>query len=176
MARPPSEVITGNAPDEIKNHVAKQFTLLMDRGSGFADFITGRFRLTEVSLSETAEEPTKLEAKTVFEAVVEKDMLNAQKVLHGGCAGHIVDCSTTAAILAIGKASGGTGGPGMSLVINNVFHSPALLGDRLRIVSTSLMRTARTKSARCEIWNETRHRLVVSGMQVQMEPSAPPKL
>ena len=65
-------------------------------------------------------------------------------------------------------------------------------GDHLRIVSTSISLGTRALSARCEvgrnlpsiikyskvlvaftqIWNETRHRLVASGVHIKMEPNA----
>jgi len=62
---------------------------------------------------------------------------------------------------------------GVSQSLNIVYRSPAILGDTLRIVNTSVTAGARAVSSRTEIWNATHHRLVASGVHVQMKPSEP---
>ncbi|KAJ7839312.1 hypothetical protein B0H13DRAFT_1454238, partial [Mycena leptocephala] len=49
-------------------------------------------------------------------------------------------------------------------------HSPATVGETLRIVNTTMTVGARALSARTEIWNATKHRLVASGVHIKMKP------
>ncbi|KAH6902822.1 hypothetical protein BKA70DRAFT_1374281 [Coprinopsis sp. MPI-PUGE-AT-0042] len=62
----------------------------------------------------------------------------------------------------------------VSQSLNIVYHSPAALGDRIRIVNQTMTVGARAQSARTEIWNLTHHRLVSSGTHIKMVPSPPP--
>lgn len=64
--------ITGNASNEIKEHVATVLYLFMGRGTGFADTVGEKIRVTEVSIVEKAEEPAKMEGRVVCEIVVAK--------------------------------------------------------------------------------------------------------
>jgi len=59
----------------------------------------------------------------------------------------------------------------VSQALNVVFHSPAAIGDKLRIVNTTITVGGRAMSARCEIWNETHHRQVATGLHIKMLPS-----
>ncbi|EGN94327.1 hypothetical protein SERLA73DRAFT_188142 [Serpula lacrymans var. lacrymans S7.3] len=140
---------------------------------GFEREITSRLTWKEVSLVRKAEEPEKLEGRVVMEIIVEEDMLNAADNLHGGCSGLLVDNCSTMANVVLGQAMGEEAKLGVSLSINIMYHSPAALGDKLRIVSTTLTMGARAMSSRCEIWNDTRHRLVVSGVHSKMAGSPP---
>jgi len=147
------------------------FYLFMKRGRGFADSVGGRVRITEVSIRPKDEEPEKLESYVVCETVVEEDMVNGGGNIHGACSTYLIDICTSLPLSALSLTSGGSGLSGVSQVINTVYHSPARIGDLLRIVSTTLALGSRAMSVRCEIWNVPHHRLVASGVHIKMEPS-----
>ncbi|KAI0053807.1 Thioesterase/thiol ester dehydrase-isomerase, partial [Auriscalpium vulgare] len=130
-----------------------------------------RVSITEVSLNPMAEEPSKFEARVVCELFVEEDMLNISGNMHGGCAAYLVDICSTLPIAAYNA----DGRSGVSQIINMIYHAPAKLGAKLKIISTTIAVGGRTMSARCEIWDATNQRLVASGIQVKMDAS-PAKL
>ncbi|KAH8108368.1 HotDog domain-containing protein [Phellopilus nigrolimitatus] len=167
--------IAGNASDEIKQHLAGILFTFMGRGKGFADAIGGRVKIIEVNIQEKAEEPQKREGKVVCEIDVEDDMVNGGGNVHGGCSAYLIDLCSSLPICALGMASGRSGIGGVSQAINVVYHSPARVGEKLRIVNTTISLGARAMSARSEIWNATHHRLVATGVHIKMDPS-PSKL
>ncbi|KAI6040428.1 HotDog domain-containing protein [Pisolithus marmoratus] len=135
---------------------------------GFEPEIASRTVWKEMSVLKKVEEPEKLEARTVFEITVEEDMINQNGALHGGCSA----CSTMPmALLCLTT----TGHPefGVSKSLNISYHAPAMVGDLLRIVSTTLSCGSRVLTSRCEVWDATNHRLVASGVHTKMPASAP---
>jgi len=115
-----------------------------------------------------------MEGRVVLELIVDEDMLNILGSMHGGCSAYLVDICTTMAISAFRHSSmDGNRGLNVSQTLNIIYHSPAALDDKLRIVNTTMTVGGRAMSARCEIWNETHHRLVVTGSHLMMRPSAP---
>ncbi|KAJ3506836.1 hypothetical protein NLJ89_g6644 [Agrocybe chaxingu] len=121
------------------------------------------------------EDEKKKEAKLVVEVDVTEDMLNGGGSIHGGCSAFLVDLCTAIALSALSLETKGELYPCISQSINLIYHSPAGLGDKLRLFNTTLTLGARVHSARTEIWNVTHHRLVVSGTHIIMVPS-PPKV
>ncbi|KAK7676225.1 hypothetical protein QCA50_020804 [Cerrena zonata] len=168
--------IAGNASDDIKRFVNPSLIYLSSkRGpTSFGAPITQRMKLSEVSIVKKAEEPTREEGRVVCLLTVEEDMLNGSGILHGGCSAFLVDICSTLADIALSLHTTGKPGWNVSQSISTIYHSPAKLGDELRIVNTTLTVGARAVSARTEIWNDTHHRLVVSGVHVKMAPSPPP--
>ncbi|KAJ7768734.1 HotDog domain-containing protein [Mycena olivaceomarginata] len=133
---------------------------------GFGDDIIRRLVVTHASVEKKVEEPLKQEGRVVCELIVTEDMLNGGGNVHGGCAALLIDVCSTLSLLAFQ--------PGIHTVsqsLNVVYHSPATLGETLRIVNTSMTVGARAMSARTEIWNATKHRLVASGVHIKMQPS-----
>ncbi|KAG0697291.1 hypothetical protein DFH29DRAFT_1003836 [Suillus ampliporus] len=167
--------VEGNAPPQVKHsvldslkrmdtsHVPRPTSKLF---RGFEAEFASRLQLAEVSVLSKAEEPGKLEGRVVVETIVDEDMLNGGGSLHGGSNEWMHSCSTMP-IHVLG------GVYGVSQSLNVVYHSPALLGDKLRIVSTTLTLGSRALSSRCEIWNVTRHRLVASAVHIKMIASEP---
>jgi len=94
-------------------------------------------------------------------------MLNPGGSMHGGCAAFLIDACTTLVFLAASRSAG------VSASMDVVYHAPAALGAKLRIVNTAIAVGARIMSARSEIWDDTTKRLCVTGIHVKMEPSAP---
>ncbi|KAJ7058109.1 HotDog domain-containing protein [Mycena amicta] len=138
-------------------------------GFGFGDLISARLLVTEASVDED-KETGRVSGRLVVEVEVADDMLNSLGNVHGGCSALLVDIGSTLCIMACYR------GPHISQSLNIVYHSPAALGDKLRIVSTTIAIGTRVISARTEIWNATRKRLTASAVHVKMRPSAPPKL
>ncbi|OAX43380.1 hypothetical protein K503DRAFT_168971 [Rhizopogon vinicolor AM-OR11-026] len=172
--------VEGNASPEIKRVILGRVQYLATRhitqstGEQFGTFeskIASQLRLTEVSILPKAEEQEKLEGRVVFEVIVDGEMANHVGTLHGGVAAMLIDQCSSMPIYLLGLATSGHGTVYVSQSLSVVYHSPALLGDKLRVVSTTLTVGNRTLSSRCEIWNTTRHRLVVSGVHVKMNPS-----
>ncbi|ESK94096.1 hypothetical protein Moror_12841 [Moniliophthora roreri MCA 2997] len=169
--------IAGNASDKVKAFVADLSIYYRvnhpELKATFCDYIIPRIKVTEVSVLNNAEEPLKAEGRVVCSLTVEEDMVNASKNLHGGCSSFLVDmdvCSTLA-LSALSLETTGKPHYTVSQLISVVYHSPATLGDELRIVNTSLTLGSRAVSAKTEIYNATHHRLVVSGTHIKMQAS-----
>ncbi|PPR01588.1 hypothetical protein CVT26_013327 [Gymnopilus dilepis] len=166
--------IAGNAPDDVKSFLENLLTSpRTGRSPTFAESVERRLKVTEVSIQKKSEEERKTEARVVLELEVSEDMLNGSGNIHGGCSAFLVDLCSTLALIALGMANTGEVTRSVSQSLNIVYHSPAQLGDKLRLVNTTLTLGARALSARTEIWNVTHHRLAVSGTHVKMAPSIP---
>ncbi|KAF8638094.1 hypothetical protein AX17_002455 [Amanita inopinata Kibby_2008] len=172
--------ISGNAPDDVKRFLSNPSFIFLGNIPGqlvgdklFGASIINRMTVTEVTITEKAEEPSKKEGRVVCELVVEEDMLNGGGFIHGGCSALLVDICSTMALMAFGLEKTGDPLHTVSQSLNIVYHSPARMGEKLRIVNTTMTIGSRAHSARTEIWNDTHHRLVVSGMHVKMQPSEP---
>ncbi|KAG1768730.1 HotDog domain-containing protein [Suillus occidentalis] len=175
--------VEGNASPEVKltllsalhfmrlSHLSRSISDKSFRG--FESEFASRLRLTEISILSKTEEPEKLEGRVVAQVTVDKEMLNGAENIHGGCSAMMIDICSSMPIYVLGASTSGHGVFGVSQSLNIVYHSPALLGDKLRIVSTTLAVGSRALSSRCEIWNATRHRLVASAVHIKMVPSEP---
>ncbi|PFH46565.1 hypothetical protein AMATHDRAFT_154507 [Amanita thiersii Skay4041] len=166
--------IAGNAPDEVKQLIGNLMFIFSGHRKGlFSSSIVNRMVVTEVSIIEKSEEPLKKEGRVVCELETKEDMLNGGGAIHGGCSAFLIDICSTLAIMTLSMAN--TGGPldTVSQSLNIVYHSPAVSGDKLRIVNSTMTLGARAVSARTEIWNDTHRRLVASGTHVKMQPSKP---
>jgi len=182
MSQPPSAYdlfdiskIAGNASDNTKRFIGSQGILVREDINSpiFGESIQKRMAVVEISLNKKVEEERKLEARVVVELDVTQDMLNGGGNIHGGCSAFIVDLCSSFALIALNLESSGDPSLSVSQSLNIIYHSPAQLGDKLRIVNTTLTIGARAHSARTEIWNVTHHRLVVSGTHIKMAPSLP---
>ncbi|KAG1805187.1 uncharacterized protein BJ212DRAFT_1283970 [Suillus subaureus] len=187
--------VKGNASPETKLTLLNSMVRLNPRDvlrstgkpfRGFAAEFVSRMRLAEASVLSKTEEPEKLEGRTVFEVIVDKDMANELEggTMHGGCLAMIIElhvssthvfCSPTP-IYVLRASTGAYGVFGVQQSLNIVFHSPAVPGDKLHIVSTTLAIGSRARSGRCEVWNVTRHRLIASAAYINMVPSESSKL
>ncbi|TFY67510.1 hypothetical protein EVG20_g3923 [Dentipellis fragilis] len=159
--------VAGNASPEAKQRVARGYAIIARKTSGFSAPIAERLRLVEVDVRGKAEEPSREEARVVCETEVAEDMVNIAGNMHGGCSAFLVDVCSSTPFAALSP----DGAMGVSQAINMVYHAPARLGDKLKIVSTTITVGARVMSARCEIWDVTNHRLVASGVHIKMDPS-----
>ncbi|THV03377.1 Thioesterase/thiol ester dehydrase-isomerase [Dendrothele bispora CBS 962.96] len=170
--------ITGNASLEIKTHLCDLLALPIRQPEYqkkiFATTCMTGMRLTEVGTRPMVDEPEREEARVVMELVVREEMMNFANTVHGGCIAYLVDfCSSLALVVLRTKQKGELASISVSQSMNVVFHSPALLGDTLRIVNSTITSGSRVMTARTEIWDDTHHRLVATGVHVKMEPSPP---
>ncbi|KIY43159.1 hypothetical protein FISHEDRAFT_54105 [Fistulina hepatica ATCC 64428] len=169
--------IGGNASHEVKKATQgfrAYFLQYTKSDTGFAQSIGKRLSLDEVSINPSAAEPARDECKVVCSMTVEEDMVNGSSNLHGGCSAFLIDVCSSLALVAMSAAMYGEPMLSVSQSLNVVFHSPAALGDKLRIVNTTLTLGARAMSVRTEIWNDTHKRLVCSGVHIKMQPSVKP--
>jgi len=139
----------------------------------FCNTILSRLVVTEADIANKREDEKKKEAIVVTEIDVTDDMANGGGNVHGGCLAFLVDCTTTLALIAYSLDVDNDFFAGVSQSLNVTYHSPAVAGDKLRIVNYSVAGGSRAKTARCEVWNATHHRLVASGLHIKMQPSGP---
>jgi len=170
---PDSSLVNGTASKAVKEHIMGCMQAFMRPNIGFANDVAKRLLLTEVSIRPNATEPTKNEGVVVYEIETFDGMLNSMDQVHGGCLAFLLDICSSMPIIALSLANGGSGSGGVTQAMNMIYHSPTPSGECLRIISTTLTMGARAMSARCEIWNISKNRLVLSGTHVKMEPSAP---
>ncbi|PPQ94831.1 hypothetical protein CVT25_007468 [Psilocybe cyanescens] len=191
--------VAGNAPEEIKRVLGDPrtfFASFLKPGerplNGFGKDIMERMTVTELSILQKAEEPEKMEGRAVLEVDVSEDMVNGGGNIHGGCSAFLIDMASSFALTALNLYETGRKHPSVSQSLNVVYHSPAAIGERIRLVNTTLTVGKRTESVRTEstpsffnplrirfslgsdqIWNVTHHRLVASGVHIKMMPSKP---
>ncbi|KAF8183839.1 HotDog domain-containing protein [Mycena galopus ATCC 62051] len=114
----------------------------------FGDSIIRALVVTHASLEGKAEEPLKKEGRVVCELTVTEEMLNGGGNIHGGCSAFLIDTCSTLSLMAFNSNVNH-----VSQALNIVYHSPATLGERLRIVNTTMTVGARAMSARTEARN-----------------------
>lgn len=122
----------------------------------------------EVNVDRKHERHDRLVSTTVAELLVTKDMLNGAGMLHGGCVAYLVDncCSTPLVVLGLIQSVNGVG---VTQAMNVLFHSPASLGTRLRIISTSIALGGRVMTSRCEIVDKDSGRMIASAFLNKMQ-------
>ncbi|KAF8888937.1 HotDog domain-containing protein [Gymnopilus junonius] len=161
--------IAGNTPDYVKQ---LNYNTFMNYGVGEEDcfgYKVGKaVRFTEVSVNRKLERQGRLEATTVAEIEVTKQMLNGAGMLHGGCVAYLID-NTPLVVLGLVQ---NVNGVGVTQSMNVLFHAPAPRGTCLQIVSTSIALGGRVMSSRCEILDKDTGRMVASAFLSKMQPAA----
>ncbi|KAF8914392.1 hypothetical protein CPB84DRAFT_1759143 [Gymnopilus junonius] len=165
--------VEGNASTEIKEIPVKWLAFFRNKGKGFAGSISGRLRVTEVSILPNVDDPEFIDGKVVCEIEVTEDMCNARGVLHEGCTFFLLDECSTVAMVVANAHNGFNDSPGVSQTINTFYHRSALPGAKLRIVSTSISSGLDKYVGKCEIRDIGHNHLVASGIQQMMPPSTP---
>ncbi|KAF9261911.1 hypothetical protein L218DRAFT_466071 [Marasmius fiardii PR-910] len=170
--------VLGNAPDKIKRIMLTNFPGAngphIER-KGYSREVAKRMVVTEISILNHPEEPSKKIGRVVFESEVKEDMINRSRTMHGGCTAFLVDVCSSMAFIILAMSNGADFNL-TTLSLNVAYHSPAVVGDKLRIVNTTITTGSRARSARTEVWNDTNHRLVASGVHIKMPPSEVSKL
>ncbi|KAL4256758.1 Thioesterase domain-containing protein [Pleurotus pulmonarius] len=170
--------VPGSAPDRSKEVTLKLLEIFKVGGVGFGTGIADRLVVTDVSIIQNSAEPLRADARVVCELEVTEDMANIAGNMHGGCSIYLVDsCSTLPLSAWLAAQPDRKNDSGVSQSINTVFHAPAPVGTKLRIISTSTMTEGAIFASRCQIWDVINHRLIASGVHLKMIASQPkPKL
>ncbi|KAF9020664.1 hypothetical protein BDZ89DRAFT_1093664 [Hymenopellis radicata] len=157
----------GNVSDDIKRLTNNTFLAYGVGGEDAFGFTTGRaVKFVDIRVDRSVEQHGRLQATTIAEVLVNKNMLNGAGMLHGACAAYLID-NTPLVVLGLVQ---GTNGVGVTQSMNLMFHSPASTGTRLRIISTSITMGGRIMSAKCEIVSKDTGRMVASGWLSKMQP------
>ncbi|KAF9057509.1 hypothetical protein BJ165DRAFT_1411741 [Panaeolus papilionaceus] len=165
--------IAGNAPRQAKELALKWLSIFRNKGKGYAGSVSDKLRVVEVSFQPKPTDPSKLEGVVVCEVEVIPEMCNTRGVADQGYLVYLLDeCSTTSMIIG-NTAEGRIVSACVSQTINAMFHAPATIGTKLRIVNRSLAVGDASNSAKTEIWDVQSNRLVASGAQLSMPPSTP---
>ncbi|KAI6040402.1 HotDog domain-containing protein [Pisolithus marmoratus] len=171
-------LIGGNASTELKQAFFDVFYERIKKAKargykGFEPEIASRTVWKEMSVLKKVEESENLEVHVVFEITVEEDMVNPNGALHGGCSALLIDNCSRMPMILLGLLTTGRAEFAVSKSLNILYHAPAMVGDGLRIVCTTLSCGSRILTSCCEIWDATNHRLVASGVHTTMPASAP---
>jgi len=161
--------VAGNATDDVKEQALYLLEYIMTQ-STFARDVQSHIKLTEVSVKK--QEGRKEQATVICEIVTGEEMLNGFGTMHGGCIAYLIDTCTSIPLMVISDA-GDLNSGGVSQTLNVIYHSPASLGSRLRIVSTIVSRGRRAATLQCEIWDTAKNTIVASGTHIKMAPSIP---
>lgn len=163
--------IGGNVSSHVKQLILNTY---MAYGAGdencFGHAVAKAVKFVDVNVSKSEEKQGRMEATTVAEVVVTKNMLNGAGMLHGGCMAFLIDNCCSTPLVALGLLQN-INGVGVTQAMNVLFHSPAPLGSYLRIISTSVAMGCRIMSARCEIIEKRTGRLVASAYLNKMQPT-----
>ncbi|KAJ7240629.1 hypothetical protein B0H12DRAFT_1024579 [Mycena haematopus] len=145
--------IRGNISDAEKQVNANVLAYFCT-GSGISKFppfgseIAGRLKIVELNVWDN---PAKgAEAEILLEVEVTQDMCNVYGTMHGGCAAFLLDPSTVAAMVLLGRAKQ-FDGTGVTTSMNVYWHHPAPLGSTLTIATRSVFADGRARLSRCEV-------------------------
>ncbi|KAK0205167.1 HotDog domain-containing protein [Desarmillaria ectypa] len=159
---------TGNVGDDIKR---LNYNTYFSYGVGDEDcfgYQAGKdVKFVDINVDRRLEHHGRLEATTIAEVIVSKNMLNGAGMLHGGCITYLID-NTPLVVLGLVQ---GVNGVGVTQGMNVLFHSPASLGARIRIISTSVSLGGRVMTSRCEIINKDTGRIIASAFLNKMQPN-----
>jgi len=124
--------------------------------------------------TETASErKDAVQGLTVCEIVVEGGMLNVHGGLAGSCAVLLIDIATFSSLFVLSLVTG-TNAWGVSTTMSISWHGVARSGVKLRLVSTSLSLGRRASAARCEVYDATTAKLLISAVHTIAPLKTPP--
>ncbi|KAF8547205.1 hypothetical protein OG21DRAFT_1425289 [Imleria badia] len=163
--------IQGNVSAHVKQLILNTFIAY---GAGdeqcFGHHVAKAVKFVDISAYDSKDRNGRMEAVTTAEVVVNKSMLNGAGMLHGGCLAFLIDNCCSTPLVALGLIQN-VNGVGVTQAMNVVFHSPALAGSCLRIISTSIAMGGRIMSARCEVINKGTGNVVASAYLNKMQPA-----
>ncbi|KAF9266098.1 hypothetical protein L218DRAFT_858600 [Marasmius fiardii PR-910] len=141
--------VRGNISNEGKRLVLSIVSYFIGSQEGcFGASVGERLKLVEAEV--IAKDGKASQGRTVFEIKVDKDMCNSFGTLHGACATYLVGPCTMSALGVLGAALG-IDGTGVSQSMNMVWHQPAKMGTKLRVISTSVFINGRIRTSHCEV-------------------------
>ncbi|KAF8628727.1 hypothetical protein AX15_003744 [Amanita polypyramis BW_CC] len=148
--------VKGNVSDDFKRLSAKIFAHLAGRNvEVFASSAGRQLRCTGIHVHgvENGNAVGRTWAESIYEVTVTREMCNSFAVMHGACASLLLELCTLSAIVVVGIALG-KDFTGLTQSVNYIFHQPARLGRKLRVVATSMSVNGRIKSSRGEVWDD----------------------
>ncbi|EPQ51970.1 hypothetical protein GLOTRDRAFT_108013 [Gloeophyllum trabeum ATCC 11539] len=163
--------IGGNAPEFVKQLNNNTFGAYgLGDQECFAYGVGKDLKFVEVDVERRPDKGGRMEATTVAELEVTKNMLNGAGMLHGGCLAYLIDmcCATPSIVLGLIRKINGVG---VTQAMNILYHSPAPPGSRLRIISTSITLGGRCMTSRCEVIDQRSGRLIASAFLNKMQPN-----
>ncbi|KAI0092117.1 HotDog domain-containing protein [Irpex rosettiformis] len=162
----------GNISEAAKNGVA-EWSKVMCKAPYFANDILQNLEVIEMNIIEGGDElgTGKKQAQMVFELDVTEDLCNPIGSLHGGCTAALVDQCTSMVIALLSQYISPGHDIHVSVALNTTFHAPAMLGTRIRIISTTVASGKRLRTAKTEIYDQTRKSLVATGLHIKIAPS-----
>lgn len=170
------EKVPGDASLEFKRQVVELWPFHRADPDNFASSIGARLELTEISIVPKREDPQVMEARIAAEIDVRPEMLNDYGFTHGGCIAYLIDLCTSIPAVALELYHGKEPKPNtVSQTLTVQYLGPSKPGDRLRLVSSTVVVGGRVRTLYCEVWAKNRHRLVATATHVKLEPS-PSKL
>ncbi|KAK0499490.1 hypothetical protein EDD18DRAFT_1069622 [Armillaria luteobubalina] len=162
--------IKGNISDEEKQLGANIFSYFVNsREESYGAEVGKRLRLDRPSLRSMVNGPG---IPILISISFLLDMCNVFGTLHGACAAYIVDPCSVSSLVVLGAAIGADG-TGVSQSLNVIWHQPAKMGTKLRVVSTSVFIHGRIRTARCELWDKERDKLYVSAIHTTVNNTRP---
>ncbi|KAJ7190195.1 hypothetical protein GGX14DRAFT_483690 [Mycena pura] len=164
--------IAGNAPRGVKEMAVKWLNFYHAPPKCFAGTSARRTVVTEVSLHDNPLSDTRT-LTMVSEIDVTEEILDTEDKLSYPFLITVIDECVSSAVATLDYAEGGPGISGVSLSLNTVFHNPAHLGSKLRLINTTLVAGAGLQSCRCEVWDLTCRRPVATAVYAGMLPSLP---
>ncbi|KAF8914391.1 hypothetical protein CPB84DRAFT_86567 [Gymnopilus junonius] len=169
--------IAGNAPLSIKRAALTWYGLLAIRGDVGFEYATRKHVLIkEVSLESSIDNPGKVSTKIVCELEVTPDMCDEGGILSPWSLYSLIDEGSAISLLLMRMVEAGEGGEhlsiGVSQTMNIFFHHLAPgPGSKITLISRSISTRGDVGCCKCEIWDTGKHRLIVTGTQMQMMPS-----
>ncbi|KAF9035365.1 hypothetical protein BDZ89DRAFT_488586 [Hymenopellis radicata] len=165
--------IKGNVSDNEKRLGANIFAYFVNgREESYGAQVGRRLRLVEMNIWGKDAKGAAAQGQTVFEIDVLPDMCNVYGTLHGACAAYIVDPCSVSSLVVLGAAIGADG-TGISQSLNMIWHQPAKMGTKLRVLSNSVYIHGRIRTARCEIWDREKDKLYVSAVHSTVNNTRP---
>ncbi|KAI0092118.1 hypothetical protein BDY19DRAFT_928382 [Irpex rosettiformis] len=138
---------------------------------GYATY--AKMEAVEMSVEESENAPGKIvQAQLTFELDTTEDMCNVSENLSGGCIMSLLDCSALVTCRLLALHIDPSVPLHVSLNIGANIHGSASLGSRLRIICTTMSIDTQTTSSKVEIFDKTKGRLVATGWNTKMLPSA----
>ncbi|KAI3598426.1 hypothetical protein WG66_000716 [Moniliophthora roreri] len=110
-------------------------------------------------------------AQTICEIDVTKNMCNIFGNLHGGCSAYMIDHCSVSALVSLGIVAG-IDGTGVSQSLSLQWYRPAILGTKLKIISTTVSLDGYIRTARSELRDRVDNTLYVEATHSTINKNA----
>ncbi|ESK86519.1 hypothetical protein Moror_9839 [Moniliophthora roreri MCA 2997] len=170
--------IRGNLTDAQKRTAAQTFAHFIGTPStSFGAEIGRNLKIVEINVKvPTNEERPRVAmhdamAQTICEIDVTKNMCNIFGNLHGGCSAYMIDHCSVSALVSLGIVAG-IDGTGVSQSLSLQWYRPAILGTKLKIISTTVSLDGYIRTARSELRDRVDNTLYVEATHSTINKNA----